>query len=293
MICIEFKFIFPGWNYIKQGHGSSHLPKGGSVVSAVSFDGIQISIVVEKMSWANSFCIRPNVPEFSVYNETITFQLNGSLSQWTTTLYAWKSYIAPFGSGKQSVLFEQQPPISLVNGQFTVTINVDELWSFSSLSGQKKGQHPAPPAPSDFPVPYADSFDTYAPESEAKYFTDQTGTFAIYYNAQFNTNTMRQVVPTRPIEWCPQSRAPISLIGDSRFANTSVTIDVLIEGVGGAVVAARVARGGCEDSYQHGYFLSLGMSPSITGRSHTTADGCRCRYSALSMPTHQYLISMP
>ena len=234
--------------------------KGGSIVTFVSFDGLQVSIIIEKMSWGNSFCIRPNLAEYTTANETLTVQLSGPLVQWTTTLTAFKSYIPPYGSSNPAVLFEQQPNVQVVNGTFTITINNDELWSFSSLGGQSKGQYPTPPAPSDFPVPYSDTFESYNPESEAKYFADQTGTFEIYYNQQYNTNTMRQVVPTRPIEWCPQSRGPITLIGDSRFENTTVTVSVLIEGVGAAIVAARVARGGCEDSYQHGYFLSLGAS---------------------------------
>ena len=55
-------FTEPGWTYLPVGSGSGLLVSGGSYVTLV--DGLgNVTIVVEKMAWAHSQCIRPSVNE--------------------------------------------------------------------------------------------------------------------------------------------------------------------------------------------------------------------------------------
>ncbi len=51
-------FTQPGWRYLPVGSGSGLLAQGGSYVSLVDGAG-NITIVIEKMAWAHSQCIRP------------------------------------------------------------------------------------------------------------------------------------------------------------------------------------------------------------------------------------------
>lgn len=55
------QFTAPGWNYLPVGSGSGLLTAGGSYVTLVDGKG-GYTTVIEKMSWAHSQCIRPNLP---------------------------------------------------------------------------------------------------------------------------------------------------------------------------------------------------------------------------------------
>lgn len=66
-------FTEAGWKYTKGGSGVGWLANGGSYVTLT--DGTDVTVVVEKMSWAHSVCIRPPTPEFATAPEVATFQL--------------------------------------------------------------------------------------------------------------------------------------------------------------------------------------------------------------------------
>ncbi len=50
------------WTYLPVGSGSGLLSQGGSFVSLVDGAG-NITVVIEKMAWAHSQCIRPSINE--------------------------------------------------------------------------------------------------------------------------------------------------------------------------------------------------------------------------------------
>ncbi len=52
----------PRWRYLPVGSGSGLLSQGGSYVSLVDGAG-NLTIVIEKMAWAHSQCIRPAINE--------------------------------------------------------------------------------------------------------------------------------------------------------------------------------------------------------------------------------------
>jgi len=66
-------FAEPGWKYLKHGAGSGWLSLGGSYVTLT--DGTELTLIVEKMAWDHSVCIRPSTPQFQTENETAVFQL--------------------------------------------------------------------------------------------------------------------------------------------------------------------------------------------------------------------------
>eukprot|EP00042_Codosiga_hollandica_P038562 m.314848 g.314848 ORF g.314848 m.314848 type:complete len:940 (+) comp55423_c0_seq3:52-2871(+) len=244
------QFAQPGWFYLKQGAGSGFLQHGGSFVTLT--DGSDFSIIIEKMAWAHSQCIRPALNEFTTLPETITFTLEGawadvsSLNVWYTR-FGWDGMVQT-----NSTFFQNLAPISVSNGQFTLTVNPDELYSITTLTTVNHAPITPPPASQPFPSYYTDNFDNYEPESEAQYFADQAGAFEIY--AVGSGNVMRQVVPTLPICWSGDF-APFSVIGDEKWGDTIVTVDVLIESTGAAFVGAR-CRTCCNPE---GVFLSVNV----------------------------------
>ena len=59
--------------------------------------------------------------------ETVTFTLE---AQWasTTSLYVWRSQFGWDGMQQtNSTFFEQLEPVTVVNGQFTLVVNPDEM----------------------------------------------------------------------------------------------------------------------------------------------------------------------
>jgi len=151
--------------------------------------------------------------------------------------------------------------ISLQNGAFTLTLVPDSIYSITTTSGQSKGQVSNIPSPQIFPLPHSESFETYPVESEAKYFADQTGTFAIYLNSEKRSQTLRQVVVKAPIHWCGESSGPITFIGDASLEKYNVSVELYLEtGANAAdhtIVGGFVSGGGCAESYSNGYFLNF------------------------------------
>ena len=105
----------------------------------------------------------------------MTFNLLGQWKQ-TTTLYVWKTVFGWNGMEQtNSTYFEQLAPIVVSNGQFTLTVNPDELYTITTLSTGNKADIPTPPASVPFPTTYSDDFESYNVSSEAQYFADQAG----------------------------------------------------------------------------------------------------------------------
>ncbi len=57
-VCMCVYLCVCRWRYLPVGSGSGLLSQGGSYVSLVDGSG-NITIVIEKMAWAHSQCIRP------------------------------------------------------------------------------------------------------------------------------------------------------------------------------------------------------------------------------------------
>jgi hypothetical protein len=203
----------------------------------------------------------------------VTFNLKGGLAS-NKVLHLWYTYYDADES--KEVYFKQMPDIQVTNGQFTLNVDLDSLYTVTTTTGQVKGSYPPSPPPAAFPMPYSDDFQGYEVESEAKYFADQTGTWSVYQNAQLGRKTMRQVVTIKPIAWCGEAAYPITLIGDRSYANYNVTSSVFIEGSGRVSLGGRVGKAGCGDIYAAGYSLNLDSTNSqwtLTANSKSLATG--------------------
>lgn len=167
------QFSAPGWHYLSVGRGSGMLTQGGSYVTLASPSGVDFTIVIEKMAWAHSQCIRPGVPEFATAPETATFHLAGPWKA-TTSLHVWVTLFGWDGMEQTvSSFFEVGPDVTVVNGAFSVSVPVDAIITLTTIATGHKGTFAPPPAASIFPTPYVDSFDSYPLFSEASYFADQ------------------------------------------------------------------------------------------------------------------------
>nr|KAF6392048.1 galactosylceramidase [Pipistrellus kuhlii] len=209
------QFTRPGWYYLKT---VGHLEKGGSYVALT--DGLgNLTIIIETMSHKHSKCIRPLLPYFNVSHQVATFFLQGSF------------------------LLDS-------SSSFTVELQEDELFTLTTLTTGSKGSYPPPPKSQPFPPIYKDDFNVEYPFfSEAPNFADQTGVFEYFMNMEDpgeHRFTLRQVLNQRPITWAADAASTISIIGDYKWSNMTITCDVYIETPrkGGVFIAGRVNKGG-------------------------------------------------
>ncbi|XP_021258153.1 galactocerebrosidase isoform X3 [Numida meleagris] len=237
------QFTQPGWSYLQV---DGHLEGGGSFVALT--DGLgNLTIIIETMTHNHSQCIRPPLPHFRVSPQRATFYLRGSF-YFLKTLHVWHSRLG-FESANSS-LFEQLRPVKVSRGSFSLDLDVDEVYTLTTLKTGRKCSCPEPPPPQPFPSNYKDDFNIRNPPfSEAPNFADQTGVFEYFVNGSDpgdHVFTLRQVVIQRPITWVSDADQAISIIGNFQWVDLTVTCDIYIEKPldGGVFIAGRVDNGG-------------------------------------------------
>lgn len=248
------QFTQPGWKYLQT---VGHLTHGGSYVALTDQKG-NLTIVIETMTHDHSVCIRPPLPPYNVTAQTATFSLMGSFAS-LSELQLWNSKF-DFKT-KKPVFFQKLAPIKVSNGSFTLDLDVDEVYTVTTITTGLKGSYPEPPPSSPFPKTYKDDFNVKNPSfSEAPDFADQTGVFEYFMNLTDpgpHAYTLRQVVTQRPITWVADADQTVSVIGDYNWQNMTVSCDVFMEkeNSGGVFVAARVEKGGGSVRNARGIFL--------------------------------------
>lgn len=259
-------FAQPGWHYLRHGSGAGNLTSGGSYVTLTN--GSDWSLVVEKMAWAHSQCIRPAVDEYDTAPETATFKLSADTMKLAriaakgsksagggTTLAVWRTQFGWDGMVQtNSTYMERGEDIAVApDGTFSVEVAVDALITITTCRGCGHKAEPPPSKPSQpFPTSYADDFDSYPLESEAAYFTDQAGSWQIVQaDDEAHGRVMRQSVPLHPVSWSGDF-SPYSIIGDISWRKMSVVADILIEpvasGPSGAAFIGAWSRTCCQPS---------------------------------------------
>ncbi|KAG8561938.1 hypothetical protein GDO81_015537 [Engystomops pustulosus] len=248
------QFTQPGWFYLKT---VGHLEKGGSYVALTDRMG-NITIIIETMSHDHSVCIRPPLPKFNVSAQNATFKLDGSFND-LKSLQVWYSKLCT--NATKPTLFTKKAAIPVKDGSFTLELNVDEVYTLTTLKTGQKGSYPNPPESQPFPRKYKDDFNVRNPPfSEAPYFADQSGVFEYFTNTSDpgdHVFTLRQVLTQRPITWATDSYQAISVIGDYSWSNVTITCDVYIEtpDTGSVFIAARIDQGGSPAYLAKGIFL--------------------------------------
>ncbi len=171
------QFTQIGWKYLAVGRGSGELPAGGyftTIVDTSANDG-DFTLLVVKISYDHAACIRPALPSFlaNVTEEEVTFVLDASMGKFVdlTELNCFKSN---FQDGPASPMFEKQPPVSVVNGRFTLLVRPGDYFSVSTVMTAHKGSFDhVPRSQPRFPLPLSDDFDTAVVSSQPKFWSNE------------------------------------------------------------------------------------------------------------------------
>lgn len=229
------QFTNVGWQYLNGGCGE--LSGSGSYVTMKS-PGNDYSIIIETKGATASHQLR--------------FQISGGLS--ARDLCVWRS------NAKEQ--FIQQPGIKPVNGEFTITLDPDSIYSLSTTTGQQKGSFTNIPADKPFPFPYYETFDEYSNPKEygylPRYTADIADVFEIVDRPDKRGKCLRQVVPERPIPWAPEYM-PYTILGDDQWRDYEVSVDVYLNPGDLAGVMGRINNtGGGFGTVPKGYYMLLG-----------------------------------
>uniref|UniRef100_A0A8C7T494 Galactocerebrosidase n=1 Tax=Oncorhynchus mykiss TaxID=8022 RepID=A0A8C7T494_ONCMY len=228
------------WNLVASYYEDLPFGRDGLMTAEEPWTG---NYVVESPIWITAHTTQFSQPGWS-YLQTVGHLVHGG------------SYVALTDSkGNLTVVIETMVSIYLpihyiYDGSFTLSLDVDEVYTLTTISTGQKGTYPDPPASGPFPKVYFDDFNVANPSfSEAPDFADQTGVFEYYINLTDpgpHVFTLRQVVTQMPVTWATDADQTISVIGDYKWQNLTVMCDVFMETVktGGVFIAARVDKGG-------------------------------------------------
>lgn len=239
MVAHTTQFVKPGWRYIDPACRS--LPKGGSVVALISADQQEVSIIIETAE--------------ATADQEIELSFSGTLKP--SELQIWRS------DGLEQ--FIQDPGIRPEDGMYRLTVKPNSTYTLTTTIGQKKGGAISPP-PGEFPLPYRDDFEVYAPGTTPRYLCDQGGAFEVAAHPAGGMWLCQQI-HRQGIDWSEANFA-YSLIGDEQWNDMEVSADIYFpEGRTGAdiipfaLVTARCYPGNTWVAFGHdqpiGYALIL------------------------------------
>jgi hypothetical protein len=235
------QFIRPGWKLLAVGQGSGLLPAGGSYVGAVSANGHQFAVVIETLQGKG---VGPacKLAQNTTTVQTVTITLAAALAPAVPAggLALWRSVAA--------AMFVEQPrviPRHGVDGTLSVvlTVQVDAMYTLTTVTTGHHGRAAtAVPAAAPFALPFSDSFDGYANDTLAKYFTDQGGSFGVATGVAGGGGgggVLRQWTRERPgaNRWGgpkPSNPPPVTLVGTPTWQPHQTCVDATADGCVGA-----------------------------------------------------------
>ncbi|MFJ4201135.1 galactosylceramidase [Streptomyces sviceus] len=242
------QFAQPGWRYLDSGSGylggSSYTQ--GSYVSLKSPNNRDWSTVVETT--------RASGPQ------TVTFNVGGGLS--TGTVHVWSTDLA---SKDSSTWFVRNPDVTPDgSGNFTVTLQPDRSYSFTTTTGQGKGTAVSPAA-ADLTLPYSDDFSSAARGSQPRYLGTMEGAFDVQPCVGRSGNCVQQETPARPLQWgnFNSDTRPYTAGGNGNWTNYQVSADVMNKAAGSVGIAGRQKsageqwHAGEDPTHVKGYWFSL------------------------------------
>ena len=131
-----------------------------------------------------------------------------------------------------------------VGGSFTLLVRPGWVYTLTSTTGQRKGDAASPP-PARLALPYRDGFDRAPDGGEAAYLAALEGDFQIRPCGGRGNGCVRQVVTQPPVRWLPAAGSPEAILGDRRWANYDVGVDVRLDEPGEVRLMGRLGDWFC------------------------------------------------
>jgi hypothetical protein len=215
------QFTAPGWTYLDSASGFLGNNRNvGSYVTLRSNTTNQWSTVVETTQ--------------ATAAEPFTFTVTGGLA--TGAVHVWSTDLS---SNNPNDYLVRGSDLTPSGSTYTITLQPGRVYTLTTTTGGGKGTT-TPPAPASLALPYSDNFDSYPVGHEARYLADLQGSFEVANCAAGRAGRcVRQMAPRPPITWATLSDA-YTLLGDTNWANYTVSTDALLESAGFVELLGRV-----------------------------------------------------
>jgi Glycosyl hydrolase family 59/Ricin-type beta-trefoil lectin domain len=257
------QFTQPGWTFIDSASGYLGGNRtNGSYVTLKSPNGTDYSTVLETTTASAA--------------QTVQFNVSGGLS--TGAVHVWSTNV---NSPSAATDFVHAQDITPTGGAYSLTLQPGYVYTVSTTTGQGKGTA-ASPAGGSLGLPYSDNFDEDSTGSEAKYLSDMQGAYQVEpCTAGRSGQCVQQMAPVKPIEWQNDSDA-FALLGDTGWANYTVSSDVNLEQAGTVELMGRVNSQSRPQADQNAYLFRVSnggawsiVKSSTSGAYTTLASGSR------------------
>lgn len=232
------QFTRVGWRYIDDG--CMNLPAGGSIVTMRDPQTGDYSIIAETKGAKDA--------------QTITFKAGKGLT--ASKLCQW------YSDAQQQ--FVRLNDITPKRGSFSITLNPDAVYSFSTTTGQQKGSFTDIPVSKPFPIPYEDNFEQYKNPSQwgylPHYLADLIGCFELVDTPPLGGESglcLRQTVGSHTLSWAPEWHH-YTIIGDRDWTDYEISADVFLNPGDEAGVMGRLCDvGSGYGVWAKGYYLKM------------------------------------
>jgi galactosylceramidase len=209
------QFTKIGWKYL-EGEACRYFKGGGSYVTYKSPNGSDYTIVIETTN--------------AKADQAVALNITGGLSPGKVSV--WKS--------DAKAMFQQQADIVPQNGTVALTLKPNCIYTLSTTTGQRKGEHPAPPAEKLFPFPYHENYDHYKKTGVLPYYhSDIHGVFEVADRPDGKGKCLQTVVKFK------NTKTPLdgfTILGDAAWKDYEVSVDVRLDERGAAALLGRVAQ---------------------------------------------------
>jgi galactosylceramidase len=209
------QFAEPGWTYLDSGcqHFSaiSGLRKEGwSMVTLKSNHSNDYSIVIETMDAKEP--------------QEVRFKLSGDLSR--QDLGVWRSLF-------KKELFARQDDVVVRDGEFTLQMIPNAVYSLTTTRGQQKGEPAhAIPASRPFPLSFTADFEQGKVGQPGKFFSDLDGVFEVTRRPDGRGKCLKQTVTQQGIRWAGRYPQPKTIVGDIGWTDYQLSVDLLLPDAG-------------------------------------------------------------
>jgi glycosyl hydrolase family 59/glycosyl hydrolase family 59 (putative galactocerebrosidase) len=218
------QFTDPGWTFVDSASGYLRGDEAnGTYVTLRAPSSSNFSTIVETTTAKSTQWIR--------------FAVSGGLS--TGTIHVWATKVS---SADPSTWFRRLEDIRPVDSSFKLVARPGYIYTLTTTTGQGKSTTPSPPG-RVMPLPYSDDFDRYDRGRAAKYLSNIQGDFQIQScSGNRGGRCVRQMATGRPVEWLRTQATPFAVLGDPRWRNYRVAVDVLFVAHGSVQLIGRLGR---------------------------------------------------
>jgi hypothetical protein len=233
------QFVHPGWRYVKGAYGQ--LAGSGAAGTYVSYAAPTSAAwtMVAQTSLAKS-------------RQRVVVHVDGRLGH--STVHVWSTNL---DTSARKAWFVQDASVRPRNGTFRYTLRPDYIYTFTTTTGQHKGNAASPKA-KPMPLNYTARPDAAA---EPLDLSAQNGTFSYTPNG----TVIEQLATQTPVYWqIPDSAAfPYAVVGGSDWANYRVSTQVRFTAPGqSAGVISRYQRLYLTQKVNHFYGYQFVVSDS-------------------------------